>query len=185
MSISKKIRFEVFKRDGFRCAYCGKSPPDVLLEIDHIEPKSKGGKDDVNNYLTACFDCNRGKRAISLNLAPLQLSENLNVLQEKELQLRKYNKLISKVENRLNIEVEEIEKVFHEGFQTKIRFTESFKRSVKGFLKALPKSEVLEAMLLTVDRKKCCGESDIERALRYFCGICWNKIKDKRREAYD
>lgn len=36
--ISKKLRFEVFKRDGFRCAYCGKFPPAVILEVDHIEP---------------------------------------------------------------------------------------------------------------------------------------------------
>ena len=49
MSISKKIRFEVFKRDGFTCQYCGNTPPNVILEVDHIEPKSKNGKDDINN----------------------------------------------------------------------------------------------------------------------------------------
>jgi len=64
MAITKKIRFEVFKRDGFKCAYCGKSPPQITLEVDHIDPRSKGGKDDINNLLTACFDCNRGKRNI-------------------------------------------------------------------------------------------------------------------------
>lgn len=42
MSISKKIRFEVFKRDHFRCCYCGSAPPSVILEVDHIDPKSKG-----------------------------------------------------------------------------------------------------------------------------------------------
>ncbi len=33
-SISKKIRFEIFKRDAFSCQYCGKSAPDVILHID-------------------------------------------------------------------------------------------------------------------------------------------------------
>ena len=47
MPISKKLRFEVFKRDGFQCAYCGKTPPEVSLEVDHIQPKSKKGKDIV------------------------------------------------------------------------------------------------------------------------------------------
>ena len=70
MSITKKLRFEVFKRDGFKCAYCGKNPPQVTLEVDHIDPKSKGGKDDINNLVSACFDCNRGKKAI-----PRPLSE--------------------------------------------------------------------------------------------------------------
>ena len=33
--LSKKIRFEVFKRDAFTCQYCGQMAPDVLLEVDH------------------------------------------------------------------------------------------------------------------------------------------------------
>ena len=61
MALSKKLRFEVFKRDKFTCQYCGKRPPDVVLEIDHIVPKAKGGEDNSGNLTTACFDCNRGK----------------------------------------------------------------------------------------------------------------------------
>jgi hypothetical protein len=57
----KNVRFEVFKRDSFRCQYCGRSAPDVVLEVDHIVPKSKGGTDDMLNLITSCFDCNRGK----------------------------------------------------------------------------------------------------------------------------
>lgn len=59
--LSKKTRFEVFKRDSFTCQYCGKSAPDVVLEVDHIKPVSEGGTDDMLNLVTACFDCNRGK----------------------------------------------------------------------------------------------------------------------------
>jgi 5-methylcytosine-specific restriction endonuclease McrA len=40
-SISKKIRFEVFKRDSFTCQYCGSKSPDVTLVIDHIMPVAK------------------------------------------------------------------------------------------------------------------------------------------------
>jgi 5-methylcytosine-specific restriction endonuclease McrA len=61
MSLSKKTRFEIFKRDGFTCQYCGQRPPDVVLEVDHIEPKSKGGSDEEINLITSCYDCNRGK----------------------------------------------------------------------------------------------------------------------------
>jgi len=59
--ISKKTRFEVFKRDRFTCQYCGAKAPDVVLHVDHIQPVSKGGKNDVLNYVTACKSCNGGK----------------------------------------------------------------------------------------------------------------------------
>ena len=61
-NLAKSVRFEVFKRDSFKCQYCGKSAPDVVLEVDHIIPVSKGGDNDISNLITACFDCNRGKR---------------------------------------------------------------------------------------------------------------------------
>jgi hypothetical protein len=60
-SLSKTLRFEVFKRDSFTCQYCGRKAPDVLLEADHIEPVAKGGSDDFLNLVTACKDCNSGK----------------------------------------------------------------------------------------------------------------------------
>src|SRR5947207_16012278 len=59
--ISKATRFEVFKRDSFTCQYCGRKAPDVLLDVDHIEPLSKGGTDDLLNLIASCKDCNSGK----------------------------------------------------------------------------------------------------------------------------
>jgi hypothetical protein len=66
-SISKRIRFEVLKRDKFTCQYCGKKAPDVILEVDHVEPKSKGGYDGILNFITSCYECNRGKGDIQLD----------------------------------------------------------------------------------------------------------------------
>ena len=58
---AKKKRWEVFKRDKFTCQYCGRFAPNVILHVDHIVPKSKGGKNDLNNLIAACEDCNYGK----------------------------------------------------------------------------------------------------------------------------
>lgn len=54
-------RFEILTRDGFTCRYCGRKPPEVELEIDHINPRSKGGTNHLSNLITACRDCNAGK----------------------------------------------------------------------------------------------------------------------------
>jgi 5-methylcytosine-specific restriction endonuclease McrA len=57
-----KMRFEVFRKDGFRCVYCGRSPKeDAILQVEHIHPKSKGGDNDIKNYTTSCEECNVGK----------------------------------------------------------------------------------------------------------------------------
>lgn len=61
MPISKSLRFEVLRRDGFACHYCGRKPPEVELTIDHITPSALGGKDAPDNLRTACVDCNAGK----------------------------------------------------------------------------------------------------------------------------
>lgn len=64
---TKKIRFEVFKRDSFTCQYCGKKAPDVVLHVDHIEPISKDGDNNILNLITACDACNAGKGDRRLN----------------------------------------------------------------------------------------------------------------------
>lgn len=60
--ISPSVRFLVLQRDGFACTYCGRRPPEVQLEIDHIIAYTKDGANDPVNYTTACRECNAGKR---------------------------------------------------------------------------------------------------------------------------
>lgn len=89
MALTKKIRFEVFKRDSFKCQYCGRSAPDVVLQADHIAPKSKGGKDDIMNLITSCFDCNMGKsdRELSDNTVVKKRKKQSDDLQERREQI--------------------------------------------------------------------------------------------------
>jgi hypothetical protein len=88
-SISKKLRFEVFKRDSFTCQYCGRKAPDVILEVDHIHPVSKGGKNDLLNYITSCVDCNQGKsdRLLSDDAVLEKQRRQLAELQERREQI--------------------------------------------------------------------------------------------------
>ncbi|MEO7394725.1 MAG: HNH endonuclease, partial [Chitinophagaceae bacterium] len=56
------IRWQVFQRDNWKCVACGRSADDgIILHVDHILPRSKGGKDEIGYYQTLCFTCNIGK----------------------------------------------------------------------------------------------------------------------------
>ena len=62
--IPDKLRYQVLKRDNFKCCACGASPAKdsaVELHIDHIIPWSKGGETALENLQTLCSKCNLGK----------------------------------------------------------------------------------------------------------------------------
>jgi len=60
--IKPSLRFEILKRDDYRCQMCGVTAKDgATLEIDHITPVSKGGGNDADNLQVLCRDCNAGK----------------------------------------------------------------------------------------------------------------------------
>ena len=59
--VSGTVRYEVLKRANGRCELCGISHELKSLEVDHIIPKSLGGKDDISNYQALCYTCNAQK----------------------------------------------------------------------------------------------------------------------------
>jgi hypothetical protein len=63
MSIPRIVREQVRHRAHCACEFCGVSEIDTggLLTIDHFQPRSKGGTDDVENLIYACAPCNQYK----------------------------------------------------------------------------------------------------------------------------
>lgn len=60
------LRYEVLRRDRFRCVHCGRSPATDLgcrLHVDHIVPRSAGGPTVADNLRTLCDTCNVGRGA--------------------------------------------------------------------------------------------------------------------------
>ncbi len=54
-------RFNVFLRDSFACQYCGGGYPAPDLTFDHVVPRSRGGRTQWTNVVTACTGCNLRK----------------------------------------------------------------------------------------------------------------------------
>lgn len=59
--VTNKMRFSIYKRDGYKCCYCGRTEDSDYLEIDHIKPIAKGGKSTYDNLQTLCRRCNKLK----------------------------------------------------------------------------------------------------------------------------
>jgi len=57
----KYSRSNIFLRDDYVCQFCGESPNIKLLSLDHVLPRSKGGKTSWYNVITACKACNSHK----------------------------------------------------------------------------------------------------------------------------
>lgn len=173
-AISKKTRFEVFKRDGFACQYCGAHPPEVMLEVDHIVPVAEGGENDFDNYITACFPCNRGKGAVSLDRIPQSLADKAAEVAEREEQIRGYNEVMSAARKRIESEVQAVNRVY-ERFAVGYELSDSSRVSVRTFIEKLGVFAVIDAMEIAGER---WAHRDA-KIFRYFCGICWNKIREQ------
>lgn len=64
MTVSKRLRFEILRRDNHACRYCGGVAPDATITVDHVVPVALGGSDDPSNLVAACKDCNAGKSSV-------------------------------------------------------------------------------------------------------------------------
>lgn len=66
-------RVNVLARDKYTCQYCGSRPPRSQLNLDHVVPRSLGGKSTWENVVASCVDCNRRKGGRTPQQARLRL----------------------------------------------------------------------------------------------------------------
>lgn len=196
-SLSKSVRFEVFKRDSFTCQYCGKKAPDTILHIDHINPVSKGGDNEVINLVTSCEACNLGKSdrllsdSTSIEKQRAQLEE-LNVRREQlEMMLAWRDSL-----RELNNETVEIVVEHIESYMSGFSVNDTGRQSIGKWLKRFSVEEIFSATDISSDRlpqspdhndinsyfdaiPKICNAKRLpegEQRLRYARGILRNRI---------
>lgn len=171
-SLSKKRRFEVFKRDGFTCQYCGETPPNVILHIDHIISVKDGGSNDEDNLITACQACNLGKGARLLSEIPRPLKERMEEIKEREAQIAGYNELLISVKSRKEDQAWDVASALY-GSDSIDAFNRRDFTSIEMFLDRLPYADVLQAAEIAFSRV-----SSYQARFKYFCGICWRVIRE-------
>jgi len=185
--MSKKVRFEIFKRDSFTCQYCGKSAPEVVLHVDHITPISKGGEDDITNLITACQSCNLGKSNIEIGDYGVieKRKKQLDELQERREQLEM---MYEWQKTLLDIDQDATDMVcilFSELIQD-YSINEKGKNGIKKLVVKYGVAEVIESLKISAtqyleyDNEKPTRQS-VQKVYDYVEKICRNrrKIEDK------
>lgn len=176
-SLSKAIRFEVFKRDSFRCQYCGRSAPDVILEVDHIVPVSEGGKNDLLNLVTSCRDCNRGKTNKLLSDTSVidrqkKQLDDMNAIREQTEMLIQWKQELFQITNS---QADAIENLSIQ--MTGCGFTDTGRLEIVKLIKRFSFTEVYEAAEIAYTKYKV-----VEYAFKKIGGICYNRSRQKAGE---
>jgi hypothetical protein len=171
--ISPRTRFEIFKRDGFSCRYCGRKSPEVILELDHIVPVAENGSDDPMNLATSCYECNSGKNAVPLGQVMTGDDPHDRAVEilEKERQLREYEEVRRAQEERKLRDWKYITDRF--------QFSDDDAPYIRRALDQFSVFDVAEALSIAIDRTG--GRWNF---IKYFCGIIrrWREERAKKSE---
>ena len=174
--ISKTTRFEVFKRDKFTCQYCGRSAPEVVLEVDHINPVANGGDNSIENLVTSCFDCNRGKgkRTLSDDAVIAKRKARIDELAERREQIEMMYEWQMSLINGAEKEVEFIESII--SAITDYELTDWGKQKVRGLLSRYGFDIVAESTRIAFERYYDDGDSrSWDTAFDKVGGVCYFK----------
>jgi hypothetical protein len=177
MAVSKRVRFEVFKRDAFTCRYCGRKPPEVMLHCDHVIPVAADGPDDPANLVTSCVACNLGKSDKPLGQVMPAIDEMV-LLEGMQEALEAATSLRSSAEAaRVQREAEDAAIDMVRGAYIDALDTDKYFQiaSVRRFLQKIGPESVLGAIDSTASASEAKGLSDYA-AWKYFCAVCWRRV---------
>lgn len=181
MTISKRLRYEVMRRDEFSCRYCGRSSREVKLQVDHIIPRTLGGHDELDNLVAACTDCNAGKGSTMPDPGTQQAITSGAKLWREAMAIA-----ASEAENEIDASNDALVAVSQRWFAwkfpdgTNVERPDHWQGSVRTwFNRGLP----IEAMVESVDIAMSATHIAPENVWRYFCGVAWNKVNKLEQRA--
>lgn len=127
----------------------------------------------MDNLITSCFDCNRGKSGNLLTSIPKSLADKAKEISERELQIAGYREVIQLSLDRIDSYMWEVaDTLVPNSSENGMR--RDWLQSIKQFNEKLPLHIVIDA----ADIARAKFSYSIHKSFKYFCGICWNRIKE-------
>lgn len=185
MAVSKRLRFEILRRDNHACRYCGRSAPDARLTIDHVVPTALGGSDDPSNLVTACADCNGGKTSMPAD-APIVADVAADALRWANAMKRAAELATQHRDQMIQIEGAVLD--YWKNEEVPYRPNETFADylpgdwylSVQRWISAgLTVDDLTDACHITIYARRIKARD----AWRYMCGVCWRMLTERQEAA--
>lgn len=185
MSVSKRLRFEVLRRDNHTCRYCGRSAPEVKLEVDHVVPEALGGPTEASNLATACEECNSGKASTAPD-SPVVEEVRQDALRwsramQEAARIRRAQRAQNLAIRDWFVDVAWDAWTYGGGqFESKHPLDVGWEASLDNFLAAgLDHEDILYAIRLAMSNPRVL----VDDKFRYFCGVCWRIIGELQETA--
>lgn len=187
MTVSRRLRFEILRRDNHTCRYCGAQAPDVELTVDHVIPVALGGGDEPANLVTACEPCNSGKSSVPADAA---------IVEDVDATAFLFAQAMERASERRREEIADLDAVIEhfdhavwgdwnwgktdehpEG--TPLPRPAAWRDSIERFLaNGLDANDLARLTQIAMESK-----ARTDRVWRYFCGCCWNEISRRQELA--
>lgn len=181
MAVSKRLRFEVFRRDNHSCRYCGRTAPEWPMTVDHVVPVTLGGGDDPENLVTACKDCNAGKSSVPADASIVEDVAADALRWSKAMEIVAQGRAVARMEateryNEFLARWNEWSYTYM-GQKRTPDLPGNWRQSVDQFLNAGLEMDDLHELIDVAMVAKTREE------FRYFCGCCWRRIKQSHEHA--
>lgn len=179
MAVSKRVRYEILRRDSHSCRYCGAKAPDATLVVDHVVPVALGGSDESTNLVTACHDCNAGKSS-TIPDGPLMADVDAKAAQWAEaMKIVAHGRAVERMER------DQISEFLYDHWEAtrpndyaSSDLPSDWEASIWSFMDAgLELGDLEELMSVALNARP------VAEKWRYFCGCCWKRVRQSQEHA--
>lgn len=181
MAVSKRLRFEVLRRDNHTCQLCGGTAPEARLTVDHVIPVALGGADVAENLQAACQDCNYGKSSVPAD-APMIAQASASAQRYRHAIMAASEVFTQEVE-QLQAERDTFEAAWlgwKNGYGDTMPMDGNWAAAIDRFLSlGLTQPILTECVRIAMSKQGLPRDS----VWRYFCGVAWSKLREMQNVA--